>query len=210
MFFSKSKPAIRFKDQRDAVCQSDENYQALVTRRESVMAEIAVQEETVSKLRAELSNRMTPDGEVQAIAAGTLSATAGDPKAGREELGNTLARLDVLKKAAAQLVTEISIGRQSIGEKLYQEHFRVEQAEAAGKVIDALLDLAATRIEENHRLMDLQSSGMTILSLPRCAVRFATAALVKEHLANLQALGFKPSEAQAARLNGLVVEEARG
>lgn len=210
MFFSKPKPAVSFKDQRDAACQADEHYQALVARRESVMAEIAAQEEAAGTLRAELSNRMTPDEEVQAIAAGTLSATAGDPKAGREELGNTLARLDVLKKAAAQLATEISAARQAIGEKLYQEQFRSEQVVAAGKVIDALLDLAATRIEENHRLMDLQAAGLTILSLPRCAVRFASSALIKEHLANLQALGFKPSEEQAARLNGLVAEEARG
>jgi len=210
MFFKKHNPTGSFRDQRDAACRADEQYQTLSSRRESVLQEIAAQEGKATQLRAELASRMSPEEEIAAITAGTLSATAGDPTAGREELTNTIDRLGVLRKASENLATEIAAARQTIGERLYQEQFRDEQCEAAGRVVDALLDLAATRIEENRRLFDMQSGGLNILSLPRCAVRFATSALVSEYLAGVQGTGFKPSEAQLARLNGVKQEEARG
>ncbi|MDP2196825.1 MAG: hypothetical protein Q8J72_12685 [Rhodocyclaceae bacterium] len=210
MFFKKHNTTSSFRDQRDAACQADESFRALTTRRESVLAEITVQEGKADQLRAELASRMSPEDEIAAITAGTLSATAGDPTAGKDELTNTIDRLGVLRKAAERLATEIATERQAIGERLYHEQFRGEQSEAASKVMDALLDLAATRMEENHRLFDMQTAGLNILSLPRCAVRFATAALVSEYLAGVQGTGFKPSEAQLARLNGVQQEEARG
>jgi hypothetical protein len=209
MFFKKRKQVTdTFRDRIDAALAQNPEYQQLAARREAIVAERATLETQRDNLRAALSNRMSAGEEAAAIAAGTVSPTAGDPKGSQESLASASHRIGVLQSALEQLNDQIVLMRQATGEQLYRDEFMPEQREVAAKILDLLLDLAATRVEERTRLHDLQTAGITIMSLPRCTPKLASGMYVDEFARDVQALGLKLTTEQSGRLAGVLRDEA--
>ncbi|NJD35376.1 MAG: hypothetical protein FIA96_11185 [Betaproteobacteria bacterium] len=210
--FSKKPQEVAFRNQIDAALDADADYPELLKRRANVGTEIKNGEDELADLLGRVAATPDPKNEAAAIASGVASASGVIDRATyREEIQAVNSRLVVLRDAAGQIDTQIRDRKNEIGKGIYETGIREEQLAAAEKTVDFLLDMGALRVEEHRRLMEVQTAGINVLAMPRIAIRVITAAFVDEYFRNqLQPIGYKLSDAQAARLAGLKQAEARG
>jgi hypothetical protein len=205
--FKKSK-AKNFPELLQTALAEDQVYQEIYTRQQAVVTERNSLEARRDELHQQMKDRFTPADEAAAIASGKVSPGAADQNGGRESLGAISARIDVLNTALVQINAQLVAAKQEVSNRLYREEVLPEQMTVASKIIDDLLNLAATRAEENTLLFGLQSAGLTITGMPRASFAMFTSNFVSENLQLMQGLGFKPSAEQMTRLDGIKHAEA--
>lgn len=210
--FTKKPQEVAFRNQIDAALEADADYPKLLERRADVDTEIKKNEKELADLRGRVIETPNPADEAAAIASGIASASGVIDRATyREEIQAVNSRVAVLRDAADQIDRQIQDRKCAIGKGIYEAGIRQEQLAAAEKAVDFLLDMGALRMEESRRLFEVQRTGINILEMPRIAIRMITANYIDEYFRlQLQPIGYKLSDAQAARLAGLKQAEARG
>lgn len=211
MFLNKPQQVV-FRDQIDSVLAADSEYQMLLARRAEVTAEISVRQGTATEISQRLTAAPAPADESGAIAAGIISPSRLiNREEVRYELAETRRRVAVLSDAVGKIDMQLRDRKHDIAKEIYFEGIRGEQYAAAEKAVDTLLDMAATRLDESRRLAEVQACGVTISGMPRIGLRWATFAFIDEYIRQqLQPIGYKPTEDQLARLDGLKRGEAGG
>lgn len=207
MFFKYKTQRKNLRADIDALLAKDKRYQELAARLEGIMVERKEADAMLVEMQKQATRYRSPAAEAQAIADGTLSPSMQGAAITLEEMEAAARRAAVLGNAAKTLSAEIAELRQASGREFYENEFRADQMESAEKTVDALLDMAAIRAEENRQLMDMQTAGTSILDIPRVGIRWCTAAFIEEYVNTVRGCGFKPSLAQQQRLEGIKTAE---